>query len=180
MAFGWTLGVTGYAPTGTEDANRVALSNVLATPAYLREYWSGSPYVVLGYGLPFGEVTLHGKYVYMHADPTRTPKGQASFQKQMGYLHAGGALRANFAVVGASLELDALIDLPGDTLAAPISNVLLLSAGVRGYLKMFQLGAGIQVPIVSPDAKEQSVNMGGVSVGSVASYNVLVTAQVNL
>lgn len=177
MAFGWTVGVAGYAPTGTEDANRVALSNVLASPAYLREYWSAAPYLVLGFGLPFGEATIHGKYVYMQADPSRTPVGQASFEKVMGYLHAGGALRANFGFMGASLELDALIDVGQ---AAPISNVLLMSAGVRGYLKMVQLGAGIQVPVVSPDAKDQSVNMGGVAVGSVASYNVLVTAQVKL
>ena len=177
MAFGWTLGVTGYAPTGTEDSNRVALSNVLAAPAYLREYWSASPYLVLGFGLPFGEATLHGKYVYMHADPGRTPKAQATFEKVMGYVHAGGALRANLGVIGGSLELDALVNVGQP---APINNVLLFTAGLRGYLKFMQIGAGLQVPLVAPDSSEQSVNMGGVAVGSISGYNFLLSAQFKL
>ncbi|GEM_PF-1556957 len=177
MAFGWTLGVTGYAPTGSEDSNRVALSNVLATPAYLREYWSASPYLVLGFGLPFGEFTVHGKYVYMHADPGRTPKQDPNFQKVMGYAHAGAALRANLGFIGASLEFDTLIDVGQPS---PVSKLMLLSAGLRGYVKMVQLGLGFQVPIVAPDSKDQSVNMGGVGVGSIAAYNVLLSAQVVL
>ncbi len=176
LQFGWTVGVQGYGPTGTEDANRVALSNVLAAPAYLHEYASGAPYIVLGVGVPFLDFSVHAKYVMMFA-AVDFNKNDPTFNQRLTYLHAGAALRANLGFMGASLEFDGLLDVGK---VAPISNVFLLSAGLHGYVKFIQLGLGIQVPIVAPDADDSTVQMGGVAVGSMAGYNVLLNAQVNL
>lgn len=176
LSFGWTVGVEGYGPTGSEDANRVALSNVLATPAYLHEYASAAPYLVLGVGLPFLDVSLHGKYVMMWA-AVDFQKNDPTFQEQMAYVQAGAAVRANLGFMGVSLEFDGLIDIGQP---APVSNVFLLTAGLHGYVKFIQLGLGFQVPIVAPDAKDSTVQMGGVAVGSMAGYNVLLNAQVTL
>jgi hypothetical protein len=176
LAFGWSLGVAGYGPTGTEDANAIALSNVQATPRYLHEYVSAAPYLVLGMDFAALEVSVHGSYVYMQA-VRDIPDGDPEFAKTLGYVNAGAAARLNFKVVGVTLELDSIIDIGQNW---RLGNLFLATAGVRWYLGPVQLGGAVQVPLVKPDSKETTVSLGGVGAGSMATYNVLLNAQVAL
>jgi hypothetical protein len=169
VVFGWTLGVRGWAPTATEDANVLALANVLATPRFLHEYATVSPYLTLGLDFTLLQWTVRAEYVHMLA----VRQGDVKVD-DMAYLQAGTGLLLLLRWVGLSVELDGVFDLQN---AGAMGNTVLLSAGARGYLGPVGLGAGIQTPLVRPDDSEARLAVGGVATGSLAAINFLVQAR---
>ncbi len=165
-AFGWSLGSSFYAPTGTSDADTIALSNILAAPRYLHNFMTVSPYAVLGAELAIFKLTVRGEYVDM------TPVRESTGLKRMAYFDMGAGLLADLGFLGLSLELDGLKSIEN---APAMDNVWLATGGVRTYMGPVQLGVGLQVPLVSASANSGS--MGGVNLGSPSKYNVLVNGQ---
>jgi hypothetical protein len=161
-AFGWTVGLSSWLPTATLDAGTISLSNVLASPRYLHDYMTFSPYAVIGGDLAIFDVTLRAEYVQMLYQGDRD-------KPDISYLNYGGGLLADFGFVGLSLELDGLMNISN---AAAMDNVFLATAGLRSYLGPVQVGAGVQLPLV------QDANTSGASLGKPADFNVLVNAQV--
>ncbi len=169
FAFGWSLGVTGYAPTGTENSNLIALSNILAAPRYFREYASVMPHLEVGLDLSFLQVTARTQYVHMI--PTRDDS-----LSEMSYLHSGVGLLGYFKVMGFSLEIDGLFNIDN---AAAMDQVFLATAGVRFYFGFLHLGAAVQTTLAQPDSPDRGMNIGGVGTGKMADYNFLLSAQFN-
>ena len=166
-AFGWSLGASLYAPTGTEEADTIALSNILAAPRYLHNYLTVAPYAVIGGDLAIFKLTARAEYVDMR--PTRG----ANDLRRMAYLNYGAGLLADLGFVGLSLELDGLRAIEN---APAMDNVWLATGGVRTYMGPVQFGLGIQVPLVT--AGSAAGSMGGVNLGSPSKYNVLFNGQI--
>ncbi len=168
-AFGWTLGVRGWAPTGTDESNLLALGNVTSAPRFFHEYASFSPFAVVGMDFTFLQWTLHGEYVHMLA----VRKGEAEVN-DMAYVQAGTGVLVYMKWIGVSLELDGLFDINN---AAAMGNTWLLSGGVRGYLGPVNLGLGLQLPLAQPGSEEAYFTAGGLATGSPAAINVLFDAK---
>ena len=173
-AFGWTLGVRAYGPTAGADANAVALSNPLATPKYLHEYASGQPYLAIGMDFAVVEVTLRAAYTYMRAVRDLDPISKEN--RKLGYLQTGAAARLNFGFACLSAELDGILAVG---MRSPLGNAFLATVGTRTFLGPVHLGAALQVPWSIGTSDNASTTVGGVSVGSFASFNVLVDAKVS-
>ena len=169
FAFGWSLGVTAYAPTGTENSNLIALSNILAAPRYFREYASAMPHLEVGLDLSFLQLTARTQYVHM------IPARDDSLS-EMSYLHSGIGVLGYFKVMGLSLEIDGLFNINN---AVAMDQVFLATAGVRFYFGFLHLGAAIQTTLAQPDSPDRGMNIGGVGTGKMADYNFLLTAQFN-
>ncbi len=169
MSFGWTVGVRGYAPTGTEDSNILALSNITAAPRFFHEYATVSPFVVLGLDLAFLQWSIHGEYVHMLA----VRKGDADLN-DMAYVQAGTGILATLKWVGLSVELDGLFNVSN---ATAMGGTWMLTTGLRGYVGPVNLGAGVQIPLAQPGSDDAYYDMGGVSTGSPANFNFLVDAK---
>lgn len=169
MAFGWSVGATGYGPTATKDANMIALSNIMAAPRYYSEYATGAPYAMVGMDFAFLQVTLGGEYVHM------VPVKDDSLQEQA-WAHGSLGLLAYLKFIGLSLELDALFGVKN---AEAMDKTLLLTGGVRFYLGFVHLGAAVQTPLVSPTAPDKGFDVGGVGTGQLADFNFLLNAQFN-
>ena len=176
LGFGWTTGVSVFAPTGTEDADTIALSNVLATPRFLHSYLSYAPYAVLGVDLVFVKVTARGEYVDLNPVAKTLDDKLFGAPKRMRYANVGAGLLADLGLVGISAELDGLFELEN---APMVKGVWLGTFGLRTYLKVAQIGAAVQIPFVK-SAKDASTSVGGANLGEIASFNVLLNAQVTL
>ncbi len=167
--FGWTIGVRGWVPTATEDADAMALANILNTPNFLHKYATVSPYAVFGLDFSLVQWTLRAEYVHMLAVRQDAVKAD-----DMAYVQAGTGVLLLLRWVGVSVEFDGLFDINN---AIAMRNTFLLTTGVRGYLGPVGLGAGVQIPIVPPGSKEERVSFGGVSAGNPADINFLVQAR---
>ena len=167
--FGWTLGVRGYAPTGTQEADVLALANLTTAPKFLHNYATVSPFAVIGLDLPFIQWSLHGEYVQMFA--VRQDSVKAS---NMAYVQAGTGLLATLRWVGLSLELDGMFDVNN---AQGVGGTWLLTGGVRGFLGPTNLGVAVQVPLAKPGSDGAYYSAGGLATGSPAAFNVLVDAK---
>ncbi len=167
--FGWSLGVRGYAPTGTEDSNAMAIANVLTTPRFLHEYATISPFGVVGLDFGLLQWTVRGEYMHMLA----VRQGEVKLD-DMAYIQAGTGLLLYLRWVGISVELDGLFEVQN---APMMANSWILSAGARGYLGPTQIGAGLQVPLVKPGSKDARFEYGGAAVGAPADINFLVQFQ---
>ncbi|MEY3011396.1 MAG: hypothetical protein RIT45_131 [Pseudomonadota bacterium] len=167
--FGWTLGVRGWVPTATEDADAMALANILNTPNFLHKYATVSPYAVFGLDFALVQWTLRAEYVHMLA--VRQDEVKAD---DLAYVQAGTGVLLLLRWVGVSVEFDGLFDVNN---AIAMRNTFLLTTGVRGYLGPVGIGAGVQIPIVPPGSKEERVSFGGVSAGNPADINFLVQAR---
>lgn len=168
---GWTLGVRGYAPTATTDANAMALANVLQTPRYLHEYATVTPYATLGLDLGVLVWTLRGNYNHMIA-----VRGKDVGVNDMAYVQAGTGLLLILRWVGISAELDGLFEIKD---APMMANSWLLTGGVHGYLGPVQLGGGVQIPLVRPGSKDERFRYGGVATGSPADINFIIQSQIH-
>jgi len=167
LAFGWSAGASLYAPTGTSEADTIALSNILAAPRYLHNYLTYSPYAVIGAELAILKLTVRGEYVDMR------PARGANDLRRMAYFNFGAGLLADLGFLGLSLELDGLKAIEN---APAMDDVWLATGGLRTYMGPVQLGLGLQVPLVSAGAASGS--MGGVNLGSPSKFSVLVNGQV--
>lgn len=171
-AFGWSVGVSGYGPTGTENANMIALSNIMAAPKYFHEYASGMGYAMVGMDFSFLQVTLGGEYVHMV--PVRKPAG--SDLQEMAYAHASLGLLGYFKFLGVSAEIDTLFNIKN---AAAMDQTVLGTLGLRFYLGFVHLGAAVQTRLMAPDSPDKGFEVGGVGTGKMADFNFLLNAQFN-
>lgn len=176
-AFGWALGGTAWAPLGSEDSTTITLSNVLAMPRYLSDYFSYTGYGILGGEIGIVDVLVKGEYVEMrpHAD-RNSDTNPLNDLRLMRYLHTGAAVLADIGALGLSLEADSLWAIKN---TKSFNNTWLITGGVRLNLRKVRVGAAIQVPLAKP-GDEDTVPVGGVNLGSPASFNVLINAQITL
>ncbi len=165
FAIGWTGGLNLYLPTGTSDANRVALSNVLALPKYLHEYATVQPYAIFGAEATILAVLLRLEYSHMQA-----MRGNPQFSK-VGYLNWGASAIIRAWVVDMVGELDGLVEVYN----APAMNDIYGTFGARLNVGPVRLGMGARMPITthSPSANDQSF---GISFANVTKLNVLLQA----
>lgn len=170
MAFGWSAGVNGWAPTGTSDADTIALANPLALPKYSHNYASVQGYGMLAAELGIVDITLRGEYTDMFPAKGKGDQLQLDPARRT-YVVAGASVLANLGLVGVSLEGDGVVMQNNATM---LKNLVLLTAGVRGYLGNFLVGGAVQMP-VTKDTTPSTVQDGGAD--SLAAINFLVNAQ---
>jgi hypothetical protein len=172
LAFGWTVGASFYAPTGTADSDTIALSNVLATPRYRHSYFSSVPYVVLGAELAVIKVTARAEYVDMQPAAKSVDDKLFGAPKHMAYLDYGAGVLADLGLVGISAEVDGLAEMDNAPFA---KNVFLGTFGLRAFLGPVQAGAAVQMPFLKP--VKQADSLTSTEYGDLADFNVLVNAQ---
>jgi hypothetical protein len=172
VGFAWTVGATGYAPTASEDADAVSLSNPLATPKFRSGYAGAAGYGMVGFDFTVIRLSARGEYVELRPiDEINSFDILARVRPTIRYATAGGALQADLGIVGLSAEVDHIIGLAG---ADDLNGQWLATAGARFFLGAMQLGVAAQAPFnlpTSTTAKPQSV------VGEPAAFNVIVQAQ---
>ena len=176
-AFGWAIGGSAWAPLGSEDSTTITLSNVLATPRYVHDYLSYTGYGIVGGEIGLIDVLLKGEYVEMrpHSDKN-TDTNPLNDLRLMRYLHTGAAAVADLGAFGASIEVDSLWAIKN---TKAYNNTWLITGGVRLNLRKVRVGAAVQVPIAKPGDGD-AVPVGGLNLGSPASFNVLLNAQLTL
>ncbi len=172
-AFGWTVGADFWAPTGTEDSDTIALSNILAAPRYLHSYMTVAPYFVVGVDLPVVDLVLRGQYTDMTPVRDKDADIYREALKRQSYLDLGAAAVVDLGLLGISLEVDHLNEIDNAPL---MRNVWLGTLGLRAFLGPVHLAGGMQVPLKKPTAGDSSVK--GVGVGELAAINFLLNAQV--
>jgi hypothetical protein len=172
-AFGWTVGVDVWAPTGTADSDTIALSNILAAPRYLHSYFTYAPYGVVGVDLPVVDVMLRGQYIDMTPMRDKAADLYRDALQHQAYLDLGLAAVADLGMMGISLEIDHLSEIEHAPL---MKNVWLGTLGARAFLGPLQLAGGVQVPLTKPTPGGHAVD--GVGFGELASVNFLLNAQV--
>jgi len=170
MAFGWSAGVNGWAPTGTADSDTIANANPLSLPKYSHNYASVQGYGLVAAELGIVDITLRGEYTDMFPAKGKGDQLQLDPARRT-YVVAGASVLANLGLVGISLEGDAVVS---TTNATMLKNLALLTAGVRGYLGNFLVGGAVQMP-VTKDTTPSTVQDGGAD--SLAAINFLVNAQ---
>ncbi len=177
LAFAYTVGGSGWAPLGSEDSSTIVLSNVLATPRYMHDYASWTGYVILAAELAVFDIQLRGEYVEMRpVSSLNDDANPLNDLRLMRYVNGGASVSADLGLVGLSLALDGLFNVKN---AKAYNNTFLITAGARLFLKKAQIGAAIQAPIAKPGDGD-AVPVGGLNLGSPASFNVLLNAQLNL
>lgn len=162
LAIGWTGGLNLYLPTGSADANKVALSNVLALPKYLHEYATVQPY-----GIFAAEASIIAFMLRLEFSHMQAMRGNPQYSK-VGYLNWGAStvIRAFiFDLVG---ELDGLVEMYN----APAMNDIYGTFGGRLNVGPVRLGLGARMPLTTHKsaANDQSF---GVSFANIAKLNVL-------
>lgn len=167
LAFGWTVGVASYAPTGTPDSNQVALSNILATPRYLHEYLSINPYAVLGVDLAILELSVRGEYVHMLGVRNDPIAGD------MAYANVGAGAVIDLVILALTLEIDGLLNIDN---APAMDNVWFATAGLRFDAGPLMLGAAAQIPLKTAD--DGAYGSYGPNFGEPGNINALLTARV--
>jgi len=162
FAIGWTGGLSLYLPTGSSDANKVALSNALALPRYLHEYATVQPYGIFGAEALIFSMMIRLEYTHMQA-----LRGDPKFST-VGYLNWGASLVIRAWFVDVVSELDGL----AEAYNAPAMNDIYATFGARLNVGPVRLGMGARMPVTTPTAaaNEQSF---GVSFANVSKLNVL-------
>jgi hypothetical protein len=162
LAIGWTAGLSLYAPTGTEAANKVALGNPLALPKYLHQYLTVQPYAIFAAEASILAVMLRMEYSHMAA-VRGTPQ-----HSSVGYLNWGASAVLRALVVDIVGELDGLVELYN----APAMNDIYGTAGLRLNVGPVRLGLGARMPLTSrtTSAVDQSF---GVSFANISKLNLM-------
>ncbi len=164
-AVGWTGGVSLYLPTGSKEANVLALSNVLVLPKYLHEYASIQPYGIIGGQLSFLTLMLRAEFTHMQAvrdNPLYT---------SVGYGNWGASMVIRAVILDLVGEIDGLVNLYN----APAMQDILATAGVRLHAGPVRLGAAARMPITSNPSSIYAQSFG-TAFGNVAKVNILVQA----
>ena len=162
LAIGWTGGLSLYLPTGTQEANRVALSNVLVLPKYLHEYLTVQPYGIFGAEALIFAVQLRLEYTHMLA-----VRGNPAFDN-VGYLNWAASLVTRAWLVDLVAEFDGL----KEAYNAPAMNDIFATLGGRLSLGPVRLGMAARMPITTPSATASERSFG-VSFANVAKFNLL-------
>ena len=175
VGFAWTAGVTGYAPTASEDADAVALSNPLATPKFRSGYAGMSGYGLLGLDFTVVRLLARGEYTELRpAEKVNSLDVLARVRPTMRYASAGGALQFDLGAVGLSAEVDHMINIEG---ADNLDGQWLATAGARFFLGPVHLGLAAQVPFALPqNTSDKPQNL----VGEPAAFNVIAQAMFRL
>ncbi len=176
-AFAYAVGASGWAPLGSEDSSTIVLSNVLASPRYMHDYASWTGYGVLAAELAVFDLQVRGEYVEMRPSSSlNSDSNPLNDLHLMRYVNAGAALSTDMGFVGLSLAVDGLFNVKN---APAYNNTYFVTAGMRLFLKKAQIGAAIQLPLAKPGDGD-TVPVGGINLGSPASVNMLLNAQINL
>ncbi len=176
-SIGFSVGGSAWAPLGSEDSDTIALSNVRASPRFLHDYFSWTGYGMVAAELAIFDVTLRGEFVEMHPfsdkDKDATPLNDL---KTMRYFDTGAAILADLGLLGLSLEFDGLFNVSN---AKSYNNTFFLTAGARFYLRKAMIGLAVQAPLAKAGDGERTP-VGGINLGSPASFNAMLNAQLTL
>lgn len=176
-SFGMAVGGSAWAPLGSIDADTIALSNVRASPRFLHDYFSWTGYAIVAAELAIFDFTARGEFVEMRpvSDKNKdaTPLNDL---KTMRYVDAGAAILADLGLLGLSLEVDGMFNVAN---AKAFNNTFFVTGGARFYLRKAQIGLAVQAPI-SKAGDGVRTPIGGVNLGSPASFNAMLNAQLTL
>lgn len=161
---GVSYGLALYLPTGSEDADALALSDLFQAPKYSHSYFTWAPFVTVGMDSAVASFHVGGELVSQHAvrgDPETTSIQYMKYGLGATILH-------QYSPVSIILELNGLV---------PINNADAYDAlfGVAGLqLKLFWLraAAAVQLPILQPET-EAAHDVAGVDVGELAAYSLI-------
>jgi len=175
-ALGVAVGVSGWAPLGSDDADTIVLSNVLASPRYLHRYGSWTGYAAVGGELGVVDIVARGEYVEMRPSADKGAGTAPADNRILRYVNAGALATADFGLVGVQVAADGLFNVSH---LPSYHNTWLITAGLRVFLRKIRIGLGVQVPLARP-GQADAVPVGGVNLGAPAAYNVLANAQLRL
>lgn len=176
-AFGFSVGGSAWAPLGSEDSDTIALSNVRASPRFLHDYFSWTGYGILAAELAIFDLSVRGEYVEMRPFSSKNDDATSlNDVKIMRYVDTGAALLADLGFLGLSLEFDGLFNVSN---AKSYNNTFFITAGARFYLRKLQIGLAVQAPLAKAGDGERTP-VGGINLGSPASFNAMVNAQLTL
>ena len=164
IAGGISYGVQVWAPTGTEKANALGLANLMWSPRYFHEYFTASPYVVLGIEFPL--VTVQASCMYNAMIGVR---GEPDFG-DVHYLQYGGALSVDLFVLTLVAEMTGLYNISN----ALAYNSLVFTGGIRFTSSVLDLGLAAQIPILQ-ESGSSFASFSDVSFGSPSDFNMVLT-----
>ncbi len=164
-AVGYTGGLSLYLPTGTKEANVLALSNVLVLPKYLHEYASIQPYGIIGGQLSFLTLMLRAEFTHMQAVRDNP------LYSSVGYANWGASMVIRAVILDLVGEIDGLVNLYN----APAMQDILATAGIRLHAGPVRLGMAARMPITSNPSSLYAQSFG-TAFGNVAKINVLLQA----
>lgn len=176
-SIGFSIGGSAWAPLGSMDSDTIALSNVRASPRFMHDYFSWTGYGILAAELAIFDFSVRGEFVEMRpfSDKNKdaTPLNDL---KTMRYVDTGAAILADLGVLGLSVELDGMFNVAN---AKAFNNTFFITTGARFYLRKLQIGLAVQAPI-SKAGDGVRTPIGGVNLGSPASFNAMINAQLTL
>ncbi len=176
-AFGFALGGSVWAPLGSEDSSTITLSNPLAAPRYMNDYMSWTGYGVFGGEIGLVDFVARGEFVELRpAGKANSDSNPLNDLRLLRYLHTGVGAVADLGAVGVSLEVDSMWNIKN---SKSYHNVWLVTGGLRLNLRKVRIGAAVQAPVAKPGDGD-AVPVGGLNLGSPASFNVLLNAQLTL
>ena len=176
-AFGFAVGGSVWAPLGSEDSTTITLSNPLAAPRFMHDYQSWTGYGVVGAELAFVNLVARGEFVELRpASDRNKDTNPLNDLRLLRYLHTGIGALADLGAIALSLEVDSLWNIKN---TKSYHNVWLITGGIRLNLRKVRVGAAIQAPVAKPGDGD-AVPVGGINLGSPASFNVLINAQITM
>ncbi len=160
--YAWTGGLSLYLPTGSKDANVLALSNILVLPKYLHEYLTVQPYAIGGFEL--GILSLMGRLEYTHMQAVR----DNPFYSSVDYLNWGASGVLHLVILDFVGEIDGLTQVHN----APAMRDILGTVGLRIHVGPVRMGVGARMPLTQTQSSLYAQSLGS-TFANVAKVNVL-------
>ena len=163
VPFGLSYGLALYTPTAGERARSLALQNPIGAVRFDYRFLTIAPYVVAGLDLQWVKLQTYAELLDLLG-----VRGNPERKLQLALRYGVSAMFTVYDVFAVNAELDGSVDLKD----AASFEALYFTAGLRGNILGFKLGAAVQIPIAltSDDTYAQS---GGVAFASPAAINVM-------
>lgn len=166
LAYGLDL----WTPSGSTKANALGLANLLWSPRYFHEYFTGTTWLAGGLDLWF--VTLQANIAYDAMFAVRDDP----FYDQVHFLQYGASLSITaipFIII--STELSGLADVKN----ASAYDSVYLTSGLRFSSSYIDIGLGFQVPLKQGSSSDFA-SFSDVSFGSPSDFNVILSALIGI
>jgi hypothetical protein len=159
-------GLSIYTPTGGKRSVAIGLGYGLAGTKYYYQYLTFTPYLGFGVDLKWVIIELHAEFSQM------IKVRGAARSKFMSYMGYGlGIVIVPIKYINIDIEMAGAVNFKN---AAPFGSHYILG-GLRANFFGVQIGVAVQAPFLTSKA-EAFGNLGGLTFGSPAKINVLVTA----
>jgi len=164
-AFGISYGFSLYGPTGTREAGAMALADLWFGPKFMHGYATASPFLAMGFDVPLISLQWHGEVVSQH----QVWEGEAGLPGHVLYAKYGAGL-----VLMPNWPLSLIGEINGlaPFIEAKAYDALFGIAGVQLKLLWLKGALAAQFPILAPEPEDLG-EIGGVSLGQLASYSII-------